>query len=81
MYSNSTNWVNATPDSAAFLTAKYGILADSAVAKIAIPRCNLKVVKASEVQQNVNDYLKIFYNMNPDITGGKVPDKNFTANK
>ena len=77
MYSNSTNWVNNNPDSAAFLTAKYGILADSTVARTAIPRCNLKVVRASEVRKDVNDYLKVFYNMNRDITGGKIPDKNF----
>ncbi len=77
MYSNSTKWVNSNPDSAAFLTAKYGILADSTVARTAIPRCNLKVVRASEVRKNVNDYLKAFYNMNRDITGGKIPDKNF----
>jgi NitT/TauT family transport system substrate-binding protein len=80
MYSNSTNWVNSNPDSAAFLAAKYGILADSTVARTAISRCNLKVVRASEVQKDINDYLKVFYNMNPDITGGKIPDRNFTAN-
>ncbi len=77
IYSNSTNWVNDNPDSAASLTAKYNILADSAVARTAIPRCNLKVVRASEVQKEVSDYLKVFYNMNRDITGGKIPDKKF----
>jgi NitT/TauT family transport system substrate-binding protein len=77
IYSKSTDWVNNNPDSAAFLTAKYGILADSTVARVAIPRCNLKFVKASEVRKEVNDYLKIFYNMNPDITGGKIPDEKF----
>ena len=76
-YANSTNWVNANPDSAAILTANYQILPNPAVTRSAIPRCNLRFVKAADAQKDVNNYLNTFYNMNKEITGGKMPDSTF----
>jgi len=76
-YRYSSEWVNQHPDSAAVLIVRYGILPDTAVAAHAIPGSNLRFVKASEVENEIEDYLNVFYKLNPDIIGGKLPDENF----
>jgi len=76
-YAFSTGWVNQHPDSAAVLVVKYGIVPDTDVAINAIPGSNLKFVKAYEVRKEIEDYLNVFYKLNPDIVGGKIPDENF----
>ncbi len=76
-YESSVNWVNQNPDSAARLIVKYDILPDYGVAINAIPRAGLKFVRAKEVKKQIEDYLNIFYRMNPDIIGGKLPDEDF----
>lgn len=76
-YEASTNWVNLYPDSAATLIVKYGILPDYESAFNAIPLSNLKFARAKDVKKEINEYLNVFYRMNPDIIGGKIPDENF----
>jgi NitT/TauT family transport system substrate-binding protein len=76
-YALSTNWVNQYPDSAAALIVRYGILPDVDVAVNAIPGSNLRFEKANAVKKEVQDYLNVFYKLNPDIIGGKMPDENF----
>jgi NitT/TauT family transport system substrate-binding protein len=76
-YKNSVQWVNQHPDSAATLIVKYGILPDYQVALQSIPRSNLNFVRANKIQTQIDEYLKVFYDMNPDIIGGKIPDENF----
>jgi NitT/TauT family transport system substrate-binding protein len=76
-YAFSTGWVNQYPDSAAVLMVKHGILPDSNVAVRAILGSNLKFVRADEVKKEIEDYLNVFFNLNPDIVGGKIPDENF----
>ncbi len=76
-YKNSTQWVNQNPDSAATLIVKYNILPDYQVALQAIPLSNLNFVRANKIQTQVNEYLKVFYDMNPEIIGGRIPDENF----
>jgi NitT/TauT family transport system substrate-binding protein len=76
-YKASTSWVNQHPDSAARLIVKYKILPDYDVALSAIPRSNLKFVMARDIKQPIDAYLDVFYQINPDIIGGKIPDENF----
>jgi NitT/TauT family transport system substrate-binding protein len=76
-YETSTRWVNQYPDSAARLILNYNILPDYEVALYAIPRSNLKFVRAKSIKANIEEYLGIFYKMNPDIIGGKMPDEDF----
>lgn len=73
----SVKWVNDYPDSAAALIVRYNILPDHEVAFNSIPRSNMNFVRASEIRTEIRDYLDIFYKMNPDIIGGKLPDENF----
>lgn len=76
-YQASTNWVNQHPDSAARLVVKHGILPNFDVAYHAIPQSNLKFAKAKGIKEQIEEYLNVFYKMNPDIIGGKIPDENF----
>ncbi|MFO8234206.1 MAG: ABC transporter substrate-binding protein [Bacteroidales bacterium] len=80
-YNNSVTWVNANPEEAAQLIVKYNILENQQTAANAIPGCNMNFKEAGEVQNTINKYLEIFYNMNPDIIGGKIPDEKFVYKK
>ena len=79
-YKQSTNWVNQNKDKAAELIVKYDILPNIEVAKSSIPRSNLNFEEANKIENQINEYLKIFFEMNPDIVGGKIPDNNFYLN-
>jgi len=79
-YKQSTNWVNQNQDEAAKLIVKYNILPNIEVAKSSIPRSNLNFEEANKIEDQINEYLKIFFKMNPDIVGGKIPDDNFYLN-
>ena len=76
-YTRSSIWVNQHPDSAAALIVRYGILPGIDVAVNAIPGSNLRFVRAKDVRNEIEDYLNVFYKLNPDIIGGKMPDENF----
>lgn len=76
-YENSTRRVNEDPQTAARLIVQSGILPDSAVALHSIPRSNLNFVRAKKIKKEINEYLKVFYDMNPEIIGGKLPDEDF----
>jgi len=76
-YDLSTKWVVQHPDSAAELIVRFQILPDPKSALLAIPQINFKFVRADTIRQQVSDYFKVFYDMNPDIVGGKIPDENF----
>ncbi len=76
-YKYSTLWVNEYPDSAAALMVKHQILPDVEVARNSIPRSNLKFVDARDVKDGIYSYLSVFYEMNPDIIGGKMPNEDF----
>lgn len=78
-YASSTEWVNSHPDSAALLIVKYDILPDPGVATTAIAGSNLRFERAASVEREVMDYLNVFYKLNPDIVGGKLPDEDFIA--
>jgi NitT/TauT family transport system substrate-binding protein len=76
-YEASTSWVNKNPDSAAMLIVKFNILPNYDVALNAIPHTNLKFIHARGIKPQIEEYLSVFYLMNPDIIGGKIPDEEF----
>lgn len=80
-FAHSTQWVNANPVAAAELIVKYDILPNAAVAQASIPRSNLSYVYAIDIKEQINGYLELFYKMNSDIVGGKVPDDGFYYKK
>ena len=76
-YERSVEWVNSHPDSAAVLIVKHLILDDPRIAYQAIPRSGIKLVRAAAIRSQITEYLRIFYEMDPQTTGGKIPDEGF----
>jgi NitT/TauT family transport system substrate-binding protein len=68
-------------EKAAELIVKHKILENKSVAYNSIPRCNLNFKTASDTRELIDKYLQIFYDMNPDIVGGKLPDEDFYYQK
>ena len=76
-YQRSAIWVNAHPDSAALLSVKHGIIADSLAVVNSIPRSHIEFTEMKDAQTEVEAYLKVFYDMQPEIIGEKMPDERF----
>lgn len=76
-YEASTNWVNSYPDSAARLLVKYDISPTYLLGLSSIQHTKLKFVRAKGIRPEIDEYLEVFEQMNPDIIGGRIPDENF----
>lgn len=67
----------ADVDKTAALCAKHGIIAAEAVAKNAIPRCNLVYIDGTDMKARINGYYQILFDADPTSIGGAVPDAAF----
>ena len=79
-YDSCIRWANNNPALAARLVAKYHILPDSALAAKAIPGCRLAFREAWNMRKGISNYLQVFYDFDPAITGGKIPSDEFYIN-
>lgn len=64
-------------DAAAQLCETYGIIPKAAVAKKAIPDCNITYIEGAEMKQNMQQNLQILFDANPKSIGGTMPDDAF----
>ena len=76
-YRTSSEWVKAHPDSAAFLCAANNINPDTISLMQSIPRTNINVVEAAMAEQDIMEYLKVFFGMSPESIGSRMPDEKF----
>ena len=76
-YANSTQWVNSNPKPATRLIAQYNILPDTTAILHSIPLTNLQVLDARMCKKDVIRYLQVFYNIDSQTIGGKMPDEKF----
>lgn len=76
-YAASIEFVNANVEEAAALVEQYGIVAKAAIAKQAIPACNLVFIDGKAMQDQITGYYEVLYNANPASIGGAVPDDAF----
>ncbi len=72
----SATYANANIDETASLVEKYGIV-KAAVAKQAIPFCNIVYIDGSEMKTALDGFLGVLNTMSPDSIGGKLPDASF----
>ena len=78
--SDSNAWVVTQPSAAGLLAEKYlSISAPAATA--AIPRCNLRLDEAYQVQAEIDYFLEKLYSFQPQSIGGKLPDEEFYLQK
>lgn len=76
-YRTSTAFANENVDECAQLTEKYGIVPAAAIAKKAIPYCNITFMENGEMKEKLSGYLQALYDQNPQAVGGKLPDDAF----
>ena len=76
-YKASIEYLNANIADAAKLVVKHGIFANEAVAKLAIPKCNVKYVDGAAMKTSVAAYLDILKSVNASSIGGKLPTDDF----
>ncbi len=72
-YEASIKFASENIDEAAKHCATYKITASEAIAKKAIPTCNLCYVTGKDMKTNVNGYLNVLFSADPTSIGGKLP--------
>lgn len=76
-YEASINAVKADTDHAAQLCETYGIVPKAAIAKRAIPDCNLTFVSGGDIRTTLEPYFQVLFDANPASIGGAMPDDGF----
>ena len=75
-YHDSIDYVNSDLDGAADLIEKYDIV-PAAVAKKAIPQCNITFIAGEEMKTKYSGYLQTLFDQNPKAIGGAMPGDDF----
>lgn len=75
-YRESVEFVNANTDEAAVLVGGYDIVPE-AVAKKALPACNITFVDGADMKAQLSGYLEVLADQNADAVGGKLPGDDF----
>lgn len=76
-YEASINAANNDIETTAALCEQYGIIPKAAVAKKAIPNCNIAYIDGADMKASVSANLQIFFDANPKSIGGKLPSDDF----
>ena len=74
-YKASVDFVNTKVDEAAALCEKYEIIPKAALAKKAIPNCNIVFIDGDEMKTMSNNIFKMLFDANPQSIGGSIPDE------
>ncbi|MGM9614557.1 MAG: ABC transporter substrate-binding protein [Oscillospiraceae bacterium] len=76
-YEASIALLSDDADTAAQLIEETGVFAQGAVAKKAIPNCNVCFLAGEEMQAAMDEFAGILFDINPDSIGGAVPAADF----
>ncbi len=77
-FGNSVEYTNKNIAETAELIEKYEI-ATAAVAKSALPRCNIVWLHGEEYAETLENFLKVVYEYNAAGIGGNMPEEDFYA--
>lgn len=75
-YKDSVDYVNNNVDEAAGLIEKYDIV-PAAVAKKALPACNITFIEGQEMKEKLSGYLAVLMEQNEKSVGGALPGDDF----
>ncbi len=78
-YKSSTEFANNNVEECATLVEHYDIF-KAAIAKKAIPECNIVLITGDEMATPLLSYLNVLYEANPASVGGVKPDKSLIYN-
>lgn len=73
----SIRYTQEDPEAAAALIEKAGIVAKAAIAKKALPDCNISYLDGQEMKDALNGYLSVLLEQEPKSVGGSLPDDAF----
>ncbi|MDR1892331.1 MAG: ABC transporter substrate-binding protein [Oscillospiraceae bacterium] len=80
-YKASCEYVTSNPDDTAALAEKFTVIPKAAVAKKAIPNCNIVYIDGADMQARAAGYLEVLYGFAPASVGGELPDEQFYYKK
>ena len=80
-YKASVEYIAGDPEAGSLLVEKTGIIAKAAIAKLAIPGCNLVYIDGAEMKSTLSSFLTILYNADPASVGGALPGDAFYYQK
>ena len=75
-YKTSVDFVNSDAEGAAALIEKYDI-AKAAVAKKALPNCNIVLITGEDMKKDASQFLSIIYDFDASAVGGALPEDSF----
>ena len=75
-YKKSVDAVNENTDEICELVASSGIVPSAAVAKKAIPNCNIVLITGDEMKKTAQSNFEGLFNADPKSIGGSLPDEN-----
>ena len=76
-YAQSVNAANTDLDGTAALCEEQGVVAKAAIAKKALPNCNIVCLTGGELKADVSGYLQVLYDADPAAVGGTLPGEDF----
>ena len=76
-YKASVETANTDIEGTATLCETYGIVPKAAIAKKAIPNCNLCFIKGEEMKTKLSGYLQVLFDADKTSVGGALPDEAF----
>lgn len=76
-YQASIDYVNAHVEEAAQWAVDAGVVGKVEIAQKALPHCNIAYEAGEQMKQDVNGYLQMMYEQDPESVGGSVPADDF----
>lgn len=76
-YAKSVEAANTDLDGTAALCEEQGVVAKAAIAKKALPECNIVCLTGDELKTNASAYLQVLFDADPKAVGGAMPDDDF----
>ena len=76
-YAKSVDAANTDLDGTAALCEEQGVVAKAAIAKKALPNCNIVCLTGDELKADASAYLQVLYDAGPAAVGGALPGDDF----
>ena len=71
--------MNSNPEEASAMIAEAGLAGNAAVAKSALPRCNITYLDGADMRTALEGFWSALFALDPKSVGGKLPDSALTA--
>ena len=76
-YAKSVEAANTDLDGTAALCEEQGVVAKAAIAKKALPDCNIVCLTGDQLKTNASAYLQVLFDADPAAVGGAMPGDDF----